>query len=144
VLHRDKHGKPYIENHFSEVTSQGKGTGTRVFGDQVAHATAHGIDRIEMIAARSFKADGSDSLIGYKVWPKFGFDAPIHPETRARLPKPLRKAKNVSDLMQTEAGRSFWAERGGGIEAKFDLNPGSASHKIWDDYRAAKAAKGGG
>lgn len=66
-----------------------------------------------------------DSLIGYSVWPKFGFDAAISPvEIQNR--EDLRGCRTVRDILDLDP---YWWDQIGGSEREmaFDLSPGSAS-----------------
>lgn len=129
-------GRPYIRNVLFEVnaTAQGQGLGTAVLGRQIEQAPALGITAIRAEAAR----DDVTGMVGYKVWPRMGFDAPIPPAVAAQLPAGLTTAASLSDLMRTPAGRSFWDAHGVAVNVTFDLTPGSTSRRVWDAYRAAK------
>ncbi len=148
IISRDSKGKTYIKNDVFTVSKdqQGKGIGLSVFGRQVEHARRLGIDRIDTVAARSYDTENRQGLIGYKVWPKFGYDAKLADVTsdrnRLTLPKGLKKSKNVSDLMKSPEGRAWWEENGGSAEMSFDLKAGSLSGRVWDAYRDSKGGKG--
>lgn len=130
-------GKFVVYNDSFEVEKgqQGKGIGAAMFGLQVEQASELGFGRIETYAAR-FDADGT---IGYKVWPRFGYDGDIPAHIAAKLPDTLAGAKRVSDLMKTPEGRAWWDANGSSFDATFDLDPGSESRKVWDAYLARKA-----
>lgn len=112
---------------------QGQGIGTRVFGRQVEHASKLGIAEIQTLAVKG------PEFNGYYTWPRFGYDAPIPAKRLKQLPTSLKGATRVSDLMQTEGGRSWWKEHGMGIEATYDLAEGSLSRRIWAGYLEEKA-----
>lgn len=72
-----------------------------------------------------------DDLVGYQVWPKFGFDAPLAP---ADLNRDLRFAKcgSVQDVVELDA--AWWVANGRGIEMRFDLAPESRSWCVLLNY----------
>jgi GNAT superfamily N-acetyltransferase len=118
-----------------EESHQSKGIGRQIFGRQVEQAARLGVTEIRTDAAR---ADGEGAMIGYKVWPRFGYDGPIPDAIRDRLPEPMRGAERLSDLMRTPEGRSWWDENGTTVSLTFDLSPGSLSRSIWETYLRAK------
>lgn len=130
-------GKPYIHNEEFRADKTGTGLGREVFGRQVEHASGLGVSHIETFAERN---DGKGT-VGYAVWPKFGYDAPI-PSSLHRNPRMPEGAKNVSDLMKTAHGREFWGDFGHGVEMKFDLKAGGKSQAVWGEYQARKSAGG--
>jgi GNAT superfamily N-acetyltransferase len=139
---RGSDGKPYLYNDslMVEKSHQGQGIGTKVFGRQVEQATQHGISHIQTFAERKDTTDPAKQQVGYKVWPKMGYDAPIPNYILKRAGRPEgQEFHNVSDLMKTPEGRDWWDERGDGMEMKFDLTPGSQSQQVWAAYRAKKA-----
>ena len=107
------------------------------------------IKEISMLAER-FDADpktGMD-MIGYRVWPKYGFDAPIESvqEVTRRaggVPKEFRDCKTLQDILARPGGREWWSVNGAGIFMYFDNRPGSRSRQILDDVLAAAAKKHG-
>jgi len=77
-------------------------------------------------------------MIGYKVWPKLGFDGEIPDRLRVILPKELQAAKLISDLYATPGGRQWWEQNGGSVRLAFDLPGDSLSWVIWRAYLATK------
>lgn len=63
-------------------------------------------------------------MVGYQVWPKFGFDAPL---IAADLNREVRFARCGSVLDVVELDAEWWAANGRGIEMRFDLAPESRS-----------------
>ena len=129
-------GRPTIQAAYFELdeNQRGKGLGAEMFGRTVEAGIRLGFDRIVTHAARS------KSHNGYAVWPLFGYDGPLPESTRQRLPESLANARNVSDLMRTEEGRTWWSANGHDINLTFSLRPRSKSLRVWNAYRAAKAA----
>lgn len=115
--------------------AKGKGHALAMFTEQVVQAISMGFRAIETYAAGSVT---SRTFQGYAVWPRFGYDAPIHPHLLDYLPPGLQNAKKVSDLMATKAGREWWTEYGSSIDLKFDLLPGSKSRTFLASYLRVK------
>ncbi|WP_109015763.1 hypothetical protein [Novimethylophilus kurashikiensis] len=75
-------------------------------------------------------------MVGYFVWPKFGFDAPLEPGETSGNPK-LSHCKTVSDVMAADS--DWWQNVGGnGRAMKFDLTPFSKSWKTLIYYAKTK------
>lgn len=137
-----KDGKPEIYNAALYVRDRGKGIGAEILGRQIEQAADLGIARMKVAAAgnpelAALKNDGL--VIGFKVWPKFGYDGPISDEQRKALPEKLRDAKTIGELYRTKAGREAWAKHGSDLDLIFDLTPGSYSQRVWKAYREEKA-----
>lgn len=130
TLFKAPNGKLVIHNDylFIDPAAQGGGIGARILGQQARTAARLGVSRLETDAARG------PGMVGYKVWPKLGYDARIPAEVRAKLPKDLAKASKVSDLMRSERGRTFWDQNGVTTPMTFDLKAGSYSRRTLDAY----------
>ena len=98
------------------------GLGTIAFA--LCAVTAHlaKLSRISLVAAggRGFKPP----YVGYRVWPKFGFDAAVTIEELANTPH-LQGCRTVQDILAEDA--SWWESRGTQRMMTFDLSAGSAS-----------------
>jgi hypothetical protein len=97
------------------LAKQGKGIGGGIMKTIIAAAEQAELEQITMTAARA--AD----QVGYKVWPKFGFDAPLPAAIIRKLPEALRGAKTVADLYKTAAGRAWWEKHGVTIDLTLEL-----------------------
>ena len=86
--------------------------------DVIENAKSLGVEKIKTTAAR---ADGEDGYIGYRVWPKMGFDGEIPAHVLERLPENLRQHRNVQDLYKTREGRKAWEEHGDTTAMTLDL-----------------------
>lgn len=126
----------------------GQGKGREMFAKSVEHARKMGVERLTLNAARGDK--NGEQLVGYAVWPKFGFDAPLELGSRQIWAMPLKmkwqymtgKLKTVQDLQATPEGVAFWKEHGDSANMSFDLSEGSlSSHKL-AAYQAAKKQQG--
>lgn len=113
-------------------TAGGQGIGGKLFATQVEAAYRTGVSRIATYASRQ---DGPGGYIGYKVWPKFGYDAPLDGYD---LPESLAGAETVLDLYETSEGQAWWEENGDSIDMSFDLSPGSRSMEIFNAYQRKK------
>ncbi len=107
--------------HIQRKCLQRKGLGLRVLQRQLDHAKALGIVRIEVFAGRVHGENG------YYTWPRYGFNGPVPPEVRRRLPDGLRHARSVLDLVECEQGRRWWREHGVPLHVSFDLSDQSRS-----------------
>lgn len=117
----------HMGGFFIHPDFQGKGIGV----ESVLHSTSSPVVRLEMQAERFDHPNPNTRMTGYKVWPKYGYDAPMS-VVRAALksgsvPSFLSKAKTLSDVFATPGGREWWAESGGSIKLVFDRSPRSRS-----------------
>ncbi len=121
------------ELHVHRRGMQTQGLGLAIFARQLSHARRLGIRRIETVAGRGRRENG------YYTWPRFGFDAPLPLEVRRRLPMMFRRAARVGDLMEREAGRSWWRKHGVPLSLAFDLESRSRCWKRFDRYIRARS-----
>jgi hypothetical protein len=105
-----------------------------MFQRQVVAATRLGLHALLAIAERG---PGNS---GYYVWPRLGFDAALPPRILRILPRALRHARHVLDLMRSIAGRNWWRRRGVSLDVAFDLRPGSRSWSVFRRYLEEHAA----
>lgn len=73
----------------------------------------------------------ADDLIGYFIWPKFGFDAPLIAADINMWPK-LQGCASVLDVMARDS--VLWEQHGRGREMSFDLAAGSRSWRVLINY----------
>ena len=73
-------------------------------------------------------------MVGYFVWPKFGFDAPVDPtELQKEDAVHLRKCSTVLEICEEDEG--WWRDIGGsGRAMTFNLEPDSESWKALLNY----------
>jgi GNAT superfamily N-acetyltransferase len=109
-----------------------QGLGLRIFTRQLTTANALGVGRIETTAGRSLHENG------YYTWPRFGFDGPLPPEIKRRLPRGLDHADTVLDLMEYEKGRLWWKAHGVVVHLAFDLVGRSRSWSVFARYLGRK------
>jgi len=107
---------------------------TIAFGLMACTAFRLGFAEITLFAAgRGYgqAALDDDDLVGYQVWPKFGFDAPLEP---ADLNRDARFARCTSVLDVVAVDAEWWAGNGRGLEMRFDLAAGSRSWRVLLNY----------
>lgn len=73
----------------------------------------------------------ADDLIGYFIWPKFGFDAPLIAADINMWPQ-LQGCASVLDVVARDS--VLWEQHGRGREMSFDLAPGSRSWRVLINY----------
>jgi hypothetical protein len=105
------------------------------FGLMACTACRHGFTKMSLFAG----GDGPPAadlekgdLIGYFVWPKFGFDAPLLPVDLNMAPDHIRDCTSILGVV--EADLAWWEAHGRGREMYFDLAADSASWKVLLDY----------
>jgi hypothetical protein len=144
----DEDGKPYIYNDTIALDGDAPpGMGTRIFATQVSQAHAAGISKIK---CEAFRSESEPSWVGYKVWPRLGYDGQasfltsVPDDLQKKMKdKGFKKPWKVSHFLQVEGGREWWDENGNSFEAEFDLAEDSLSMQVLGAYLAAKAEKEG-
>jgi hypothetical protein len=137
-------GKPRVENFqvIIDPASPHKGTGARLFARQVDALTRTGQTEIKTNAKGSAS---NKKYVGYKVWPKLGYDGPVPNKYLRKMPAELRDqagdTPRLSDVLGTDAGRKWWDANGGDIDLAFDLRSGSASRMRLAAYLAGKTTE---
>jgi hypothetical protein len=94
-----------------------------------------GFTRISLLGAGRgpLPAADADTMVGYAVWPKFGFDAPVAPVELDRFPnRALYRASTIQDVRKAAPG--WWEDHGSGRTMSFDLTAGSRSWSILLNY----------
>ena len=108
---------------------------TVAFGLMAISAYRLGFGHINLFAAGNAPIiqDDPDGLVGYMVWPKFGFDAQLdRAELNAAPSDSLRACKTVQDVVAIDS--QWWTEHGRGREMQFDLAANSRSWRILLNY----------
>ena len=127
----------HIDHFFLKESRTPPSLGTFAFA--LCAITAHlaGLDHISLIAAggKGF----SHQHIGYKVWPKLGFDAELLPEETVGTPH-LLNCRTVQDVLAQDA--SWWDEHGSQRQMTFALAAHSASWQKLIPYVSKKASTG--
>jgi hypothetical protein len=104
------------------------------FGLMAISAYRLGFDRITLFAAGNgpIDHDDPDGFVGFAVWPKFGFDAHLHPAELNGASESVRVCATVQDVIAAEP--EWWAEHGRGRDMHFDLTADSRSWRILLNY----------
>jgi hypothetical protein len=109
--------------------------GTVAFGLMAVTAYRLGFGHISLFAAGHgpLEPEDPDAFVGYDVWPKFGFDAPVAPAELNRSPAPgIAASRSVQDVIAVDP--HWWTEHGTGRTMHFDLAAGSRSWSILLNY----------
>ena len=118
-----------MDSFFVHPDFQGKGLAV----ESVSRSMSTPVTKMTMTAARGDSPMPDHRMTGYKVWPKFGYDAPISKVLKSAgtaLPKEFSKAKTILDLFEMPGGPEWWADVGSDIELTFDNRPRSRSRDI--------------
>jgi len=81
----------------------------------------------------------SERYIGYKVWPKLGFNAPLRPDEVAHVPH-LAHCQSVQEVLVTDP--QWWEDNGSQRMMTFDLTACSASWQKLLPYTRKKLSDG--
>lgn len=156
VFYRDADQKLVCYNASFEVYKDGTGPGAKpvnpnlprgadLLANQIRALKTLGGDRIETNAAGDARTAKDGGYVGYKVWPKLGYDGPIPLDTRQKMPPGLKEqmggSNRLSALYATAAGRSWWEEHGHSIYLSFDLGDNSYSMRTLAAYLANRSDK---
>lgn len=127
----------HVDQYFLNERNTPPMLGTVAFA--LCAITAHlaGLSHVSLVAAggRGFGA----RHIGYKVWPKLGFDAPLEPDEAAEAPH-LARCTTVQDVLATDA--TWWDHYGSQRLMTFDLTAGSISWQKLLLYAGRKLSDG--
>jgi hypothetical protein len=130
----------FIDHVFIDERKAPRQLGTVGFIYLALAANALGFDEISLLAGggagRHAWEWNPPTMIGYKVWPKFGFDAPLEPGETAHV-APLAHCKTVSEVRRLDL--DWWENQGGnGRIMRFDLQPASDSWETLIKYAVSK------
>jgi hypothetical protein len=118
--------------------------------DALARSTSNqSISSLSMEAVR-YDAPGS-KMNGYKVWPRYGWDAPISAVREAVdrqsggevIPQEFSKCKSLLDILAKKGGPEWWSKNGGDIALHFDNRRGSRSRAVLEAAIREAAKKHG-
>lgn len=146
---------------------RGQGLGTQMLSKQVHFCRQSGVETIQTEAAGNGRTrDRHNSLIGYDVWPKLGYNAnlPVSmtptndwaygrsimtppPEVLSKLGVDASNCEpnclvQLQDILKHREGRDWWRENGEAVDVYFDTREDSRSSKILDRYMRRKRAAG--
>lgn len=126
----------YNAMFFLKPRARGNGLGTKAFTEQVRSCAQLGVSKITTTAGKG--GSQGDKMNGFYTWARLGYDADLDDSVKKRLPKELKGAKTVQDLMATPEGREHWKKHGNMTSMTFDLSPGSKSISILNNYLREK------
>jgi hypothetical protein len=127
-------------------------TGTDLLTNQIRALRKAGVARIWSIATRRADDDPNKVQVGYCVWPKLGYDAPIPDSIWSILPAPLKEQvltnavgssheRSILSLVGTSEGEKWWEVNGVSLdECEFDLQDGSVSMRVLAAYLTSRQA----
>ncbi|MES2759418.1 MAG: hypothetical protein V4693_18755 [Pseudomonadota bacterium] len=107
---------------------------TAAFGLMACTANRHGFKKITLFAGGNGpppEQEEEGDLVGYMVWPKFGFDAELIPADLNLEPR-LSHCRSVLEVTRFDS--CWWEQHGRGREMWFDLAPSSRSWKVLLNY----------
>lgn len=90
-----------------------------------------GFRKISLFAAGKGPLDDACDFIGYAVWPRMGFDAPLR-AVDLQGAVHLASCTTVGDVMTTDS--QWWDDHGTGRDMELDLTAGSRSWGVLLDY----------
>ena len=108
---------------------------TVAFGLMAISAYRLGFGHISLFAAGNgpIDPDDPDGFVGFAVWPKFGFDAPLEPAELNMAPsEPLRACRTIQEVIAVD--QDGWNVHGRGRDMRFDLSANSRSWTILLNY----------
>lgn len=131
-LYESEDGETVCKNAYFELENAApKGYGIRILARQVAGLHELGVRGIRTHAARS---DGGSAkpMIGYYVWPRAGYEAPVPEVERNHMQDELsRNFEYMSEVMDSPQARAWWFKYGDDLkEATFDLRSGSHNERL--------------
>ena len=112
-----------------------EGTGLISFIRQVTAAKEMGFSFIRTHGAGSF--DDPDGFIGYYVWARFGFNAPLSEEEVAQLPAEYADCRDLNELM-LNGGHEWWEQNGSSRDMIFMLSDEELSLTVLRNYMAER------
>ena len=106
-------------------------------------ASRFGIKEFTLQAARHDTADPTERMIGYKTWPRLGFNGTLKPDMqRVVADAGLGRARTIRQLRRTAEGRAWWDQHGDLIGLRWQVRPGNQSRRALDGYLRGKGLGG--
>lgn len=131
LVFQQAHEKPtmvlthmHIDHFFLNQHTTHRMLGTLAFALCAMTAFKTGIGKISLIAAGG--VNSPSQYLGYKIWPKFGFDAPLEPGETAAA-NHLSGCATVQQVIARD--ETWWAVHGSQRRMEFDLAENSVSWK---------------
>lgn len=126
--------------HKLELTAsmQNQGIATRIVALMAHRAAARGFARIKVDALCNASSEQSRANNGAYTFARLGFDRDLPEEIVAMLPESLEERRTVIDLVQDDAGTTFWRENASAGPMIFDLGANSRSWTTLRGYLRVK------
>lgn len=124
----------HIDHFFLNEKVTPVGLGAIAFCLCAINSHLAGFGQITLVAAGGI--DANPSHVGYKVWPKLGFDAVFESDDVRMLPEHLAECRTVRMLI--EKNEAWWEENGFQLLMTFDLSADSASWRMLLAYMREK------
>lgn len=118
---------------FEKLSDAPREIGLVSLAREISQSTKLNFSHIRAFAAGKF----GEKDIGYWVWARFGFNAPLTEKDRSILPNYLKQATDLNDLFLL-GGKNWWFRNGTGRDMIFELTKNSSSWKIWRNYLMEK------
>lgn len=128
----------HIDYYFLDEHKTPHTLGTIAFSLCAIMAHLARLSHVSLVAAGGLGFD--ERYIGYKVWPRLGFDAPIEPYEVADFPH-LAHCGRVQEVLSIDT--AWWEKRGSQRLMTFDLSPHSISWQKLLPYVSKKLSNGG-
>lgn len=125
----------HIDHFFLNERHTPPGLGTFAFALCAITAHLHGLAHVSLVAAGGVGFDPRH--IGYRVWPRLGFDAAVRPEEVVGVPY-LAGCETVQDVLARDP--AWWDRHGSQRPMAFNLAADSASWKKLIPYALSKVS----
>ena len=102
----------------------------KILATQLKQLKALGVQTIDCNAARG------SGMIGYKAWPKMGFDGPLKGKHKENLPEEFARAETIQSFYAMPGGRAAWEKYGDSINLSLDLAKADKTFAIIDKLLA--------
>lgn len=130
----------FITNEFFQLAGDApQGIGLVSFTRQVIAARELGFSFIRTYAEGS--AHDPDGFIGYYVWARFGFNAPLNEDETIILPTEIKGCNDLNELMLRPEGHEWWRQNGSARDMIFLLSDGELSLTVLRNYLEEKGVK---
>jgi hypothetical protein len=127
----------HVDHYFLDGHRTPPTLGTIAFGLCAITAYLAGLSQITLVAAGGRGFD--TRYIGYKVWPKLGFDAPLEPGEVTDIPH-LAHCSTVQQVLESDS--TWWEDQGSQRLMAFDLAAHSTSWQKLLPYVGRKLRPG--
>ena len=129
----------FLRNEFFQLSGDApEGIGLVSFVRQVVAARELDFAFIRTYAEGS--VDDPDGFIGYYVWARFGFNAPLEKDEITTLPEEYEECRDLNDLM-LRGGHEWWRQNGSARDMIFLLSEEEPSLTVLRNYLMEKGVE---